>query len=96
MLELFPCKRGSMQVAVTTISNASNYNGKFNTASPAAGIETDNHARMHATDNNGEDFAEPLRSSLIDESVPRGVGVALRDVVVVLLSRRAPNHQHYH
>ena len=37
------------QVAVTTISNASNYNGKFNTASPAAGIETDNHARMRLT-----------------------------------------------
>ena len=84
------------QVAVTTISNASNYNGKFNTASPAAGIETDNHARMRLTTMERISRNKPLRSFLIDESVPRGVGVALRDVVVVLLSRRAPNHQHYH
>ena len=65
---------------------------------PRASKQIITRARMHATDNNGEDFEEPLRSFLIDESVPRGVGVgvALRDVVVVLLSRRAPNHQHYH
>ena len=94
MLELLSMQEGQ-QVAVTTISNASNYNGKFNTASPAAGIETDNHARMRLTTME-RISRKPLRSFLIDESVPRGVGVALRDVVVVLLSRRAPNHQHYH